>query len=252
MNTDIAQENIQNFIDPYQEKLDQAIEQEWAIVPSDVFRQKVLTEMEWEKGNIVDYKKWIKLANDAIDTAVENFWDEQGNIPLASVNAIKKKLQMASNYLNPDDTAYKAIARGAKQIVEDFTKSADVKALNRDLARWYTTRDYLQILGSGTKTVKGGRLGKYAARLSGIIIGSQLWPIAGMIGGEVAAKLQSDMMKGALKDTKRTMPEIESFKNLPSRQPSEDTTANKTTLLPPAQVSEWTRKKRGVLPEKES
>lgn len=61
-----------------------------------------------------------------------------------------------------------------------------------------------------------------------------------MIGGEVAAKLQSEMMKGALKNTNTGMPEIESFNNikLPSRQTSEDTMASKTMLPPPAQVSE--------------
>jgi len=29
--------------------------------------------MESEKTNIVDYLKWVKMANSAIDTAIENF-----------------------------------------------------------------------------------------------------------------------------------------------------------------------------------
>jgi len=246
VNTDIAQENIQNFIDPYQEKLDQAIAEEWAIVPADTFRKNVLKEMESEKTNIVDYLKWVKMANSAIDTAIENFWDGKGNIPLEAVNDIKKKLQSVSNYLNPDDSAYKAIARGAKQIVEDFTSSADVKALNKDLARWYTTKEYLQILGSGTKTVKGGRLGKYAARLAGVVIGSQLWPIAGMVWWEVAAKLQSKMMQWALKGTKQAMPEIKSFGNIKKKQqlllppPSwKQTSASVVDVKPIAGYAPW-------------
>lgn len=96
----------------------------------------------------------MNTANNAVDTAVRNFGDSNGNIPLSEVNNIKKKLGSNNNYLDPNITLDKTIARAAKQIVEDYTKSADVKALNNDLARWYTTREYLQILGSGTKTVK--------------------------------------------------------------------------------------------------
>ena len=202
--------------------------------------------MESEKTNIVDYLKWVKMANSAIDTAIENFWDGKGNIPLEAVNDIKKKLQSVSNYLNPDDSAYKAIARGAKQIVEDFTSSADVKALNKDLARWYTTKEYLQILGSGTKTVKGGRLGKYAARLAWVVIGSQLWPIAGMVWWEVAAKLQSKMMQWALKGTKQAMPEMKSFGNIKKKQqlllppPSwKQTSASVVDVKPIAGYAPW-------------
>lgn len=292
VNTDVAQENLQNFIEPYQEKLDNAIAQEGEYVPADTFRKEVLKEMESEKTNIVDYNKWVKLANTAIDTAVENFWDSNGNIPLEAVNNIKKKLQSSSNYLNPDDSAYKAIARGAKQIVEDYTKSVDVKALNRDLARWYTTREYLQILGSGTKTVKWGRLGKWVARLAGVIIGSKLWPIAGVVGGEVAAKMQWALMKWALKKTKQEMPTMDQFmkikkkeqlllpppsgvkpswnvvdvkpmtgyspwvlnknNNAISRQTSSNTTVTPQSQSPLAQVLEWKSKKPVIPVKKES
>jgi len=248
VNTDVAQENLQNFIEPYQEQLDNAIAQEWEFVPAQEFRKEILKEMESEKSDIVDYLKWVKLANTSVDTAIQNFWDSNGNIPLEAVNNIKKTLQHKSkkDYLNPDDTAHKAIARAAKNIVENYTKSADVKALNNDLARWYTTREYLQILGSGTKTVKGGRLGKYAARLAGVIIGSKLWPIAGMVGGEVAAKLQSKMMQWALKGTKQAMPEMKSFGNIKKKQqlllppPSwKQTSASVVDVKPIAGYAPW-------------
>jgi len=50
----------------------------------------------------------------------------------------------ASNFLNPDDTAIKAIARGAKNTIEKNVTSADIKALNQELSRWYSTRSYLK------------------------------------------------------------------------------------------------------------
>lgn len=218
VNTDVAQENLQNFIEPYQEQLDNAIAQEWEFVPADVFRREILKELESEKSNIRNYEWWVNTANNAVDTAVRNFGDSNGNIPLSEVNNIKKKLGSNNNYLDPNITLDKTIARAAKQIVEDYTKSADVKALNNDLARWYTTREYLQILGSGTKTVKWGRLGKWVARLAGVIIGSKLWPITGWVWWEVAAKLQSKMMQWALKGTKQAMPEMKSFGNIKKKQ----------------------------------
>lgn len=292
VNTDVAQENIQNFIEPYQEKLDNAIAQEGEFIPADAFRNEILKELESEKSNIRTYKWWVSAANDAVDTAVENFGDENGNIPLSEVNNIKKKLGQNNNYTDPNITLDKTIARAAKQIVENYTKSADVKALNNDLARWYTTREYLQILGSGTKTVKGGRLWKGVARLAWVIIGSKLWPVAGMIGGEIGAKLQGKMMQWALKSTKKWIPDILSFGKIKkkqqlllpppswkptsakvidvkpitgflpwllqksesalSRQISWGSTEGKTTQSQLVQVLGWKRKTEVVLPKKES
>jgi len=131
--------------------------------------------------------------------------DANGNIPISVIHEAKVSKYGNINYLNPEaGTSDKLIAKTLKQIVEDNV-SANVKALNEELARHYTNIGFLEKL-DGAK-VEGGRLGKHFARVVGGMIGSHFGPLGTIAGSEVAGKLsgaslESQLAKGAGQELK--------------------------------------------------
>jgi hypothetical protein len=82
------------------------------------------------------------------------------------LSRLKKQLYKDINFLadpNWSSSTDKAVARAFKEAIEKNSKNFDVRALNNELARAYTTADYLGSID--TRAVKGGRLGNMAARV---------------------------------------------------------------------------------------
>ena len=113
-----------------------------------MFRKEALEEIKGQRSQIGKYGSWKNYIDKAMDEA-KYFSDSNGTIPLEVIDDIKKSMYGISNFLDPDDSAIKAIARAGKNIIEKNTRSADIKALNRELSRWYNTRDYLKSIGVG-------------------------------------------------------------------------------------------------------
>lgn len=237
VNTDQAQINLQEWIQPHQDTLDTLIDQEGKKVSAQSFRDAILAELKNKNYDIENYPKWIARAEGAIKTAVQEHWDKYGNIPVTAIQNIKKEMYAQSNFRNPDDSYYKALGRAAKVMIENNTDSEQVKLYNNELARWYTTLDYLKTLGSGTKTVKWGKLGKYFARLAGQgiwgLAWSVLWPVGtavwGIVWGEVWNVIQGKALSGALSKTRANIPQSDIFKRW--QQTLQNKKAN--MLLPP-------------------
>jgi len=106
------------------------------------------------------------------------------------------------NYLTPPETARyrKAVARAYRKVVEEKSTKFDVIPVNRELSKFYEDIKRLETLDG--KKVRGGKLGKYFAQLSGNMIGGAAGAVGGapgaaigaMIGGEAAGYLKGRAM----------------------------------------------------------
>jgi len=134
--------------------------------------------------------------------------DANGNISLSEIHATKRAKDTEINYQNKKAAKRdKAINRGLKELVENNTKSTEVKAVNADLKTFYDLKDYLASLNG--KIVKGGRFSKHISRLvgnmAGHAIGSTMGPFgsffAGLTSGEAAAYLHGKVAKSTFSKT---------------------------------------------------
>jgi len=128
--------------------------------------------------------------------------DKNGNIPLESVHDAKISTTRNIDYNTPPETKTyrKANARAYKKIVED-NSSFNVKEVNTELAKYY--EDITRLENLNGRKVKGGKLGKYFAQISGNIVGGAVGSAVGgtigmaagtVIGGEVASGLRGEQM----------------------------------------------------------
>ena len=101
--------------------------------------------IEEDLGDGLNYESAIARL-DVAKRTLKRKSDVNGTVDLAEVDAMKKKIYEETNYTKDTDKADKAIARGAKEIIEKNVESADIKAMNNELARWYTTNEYLKLL----------------------------------------------------------------------------------------------------------
>jgi len=140
--------------------------------------------------------------------------DEFGNILLEKIHDTKISTTRAINYRvdsNPSVDYKKIKARIYKKIVENNSdieievggKKYGVEGINAELAKYYGDIERLQDLDG--RKVKGGKLGKYSAQISGNLIGgaagSVFGPagaaIGGALGGEAASFLKGKSMSKA-------------------------------------------------------
>jgi len=113
--------------------------------------------------------------------------DELGQVSLSKLQDAKINTTKNINFNTPPETATyrKAVARTYKNIIE---KNSDfnVKEVNAELAKFYKDIERLEMLDG--KRVKGARLGKYFAQISGNIVGGATGTaIGGPIGAAVGA-----------------------------------------------------------------
>lgn len=132
--------------------------------------------------------------------------DVNGNVPLTLIQDAKVSKTKGINYLTPPNVGVKdkAIANGLKTIVEN-NSALNVKEINNELAKYLKDVDFLESLDG--KRVKGGKLGKYFAQISGNIIGGTAGAAVGgpvgsalgtIIGGELGGKIKGTLMSKTL------------------------------------------------------
>ena len=151
-----------------------------------------------ETGKLpIDEAEKAKATNQVIVDALLREYPD-GNVPLVRLHDEKIKVANLA-YKNPDPTVRtkaKDIARGYKELVEDYS-SFDVKKINQELAPIYEDIKFLEELDG--KRVKGGKLSRNFAQISGNIIGGAVGNAVGgpygaaigaATGGELASKVR--------------------------------------------------------------
>lgn len=133
--------------------------------------------------------------------------DADGNIPLEVIHDAKiatgKKVR---DFTTPSEikTYEKAIGEALKETVEK-NSTFNVREVNGEISKYLQDIKFLEQLDG--KKVKGGKLGKYFARISGNIIGGAIGTAVGghigtaigsAVGGEVAGRVQGSILSKTL------------------------------------------------------
>lgn len=187
-----AVSQLQEFIKPQEKVISKVLKREGKSIAlpyvesylKDIVRKSGLEGGALTRGlkNVEDDIAGYRLKADATDA-----------VPLDLIQDAKIDKYRNVNYLNPESKRVdKAIAKGLKEIVENNTSSADVKALNQELSRHYAVLDFLEKLDG--KIVAGGKLGKYFASTIGSIVGSKFGPLGAIAGAEIGGAIKSMSM----------------------------------------------------------
>lgn len=129
-----------------------------------------------------------------------------GSIPLTLVHDAKINTTNGINYLTPAETkaTKKAIARAYKLTVEKNSKF-NTEEVNKEISKYMEDIEFLKRLDG--KRVKGGKLGKYFAQISGNIVGGVAGAAVGgpvgsaagtIIGGELGGRIRGSMLQRTL------------------------------------------------------
>lgn len=144
-----------------------------------------------------------------------------GRIPLTLMHDAKIDVYNSIDFNTPAEIkAYKkTLAKGLKEVVEE-NSNFNVKEVNSKLAPLLKDIDYLESLNG--RKVKGGKLGKYSARIAGNIAGGIAGGSVGglpgsaigtIVGGEVGDVIQGKILKNTFGRTAETaLPESEILK----------------------------------------
>ena len=127
--------------------------------------------------------------------------NEFGDVEVAKIHDAKINTTKNINYQTPPEIATyrKSVARAYKNVVE--SKSDIPKQVNPELTKFYKDIELLENLDG--KRVKGGKLGKYFAQITGQIVGGAAGGTVGgfpgvvvgsVVGGEVSAALKGRTM----------------------------------------------------------
>ncbi len=174
--------------------------------------------------------------------------DTFGDIPLVKIHDAKIDTTSNINYQTPPETAKyrKTVARTYKELVEEKS-GTNVKEVNAELQKYYQDLDLLERL-DGAK-VKGGKLGKYFAQLSGNIAGGAAGfmlggPVGGaigpIIGGEAASLLKGAKMSrtfnGKTGNEVPGSPILQKAKETAAKPPARDLTKPDTKVGAPKDI----------------
>jgi hypothetical protein len=132
--------------------------------------------------------------------------DANGDVPLTLIHDAKINTTNGINYLTPPEikTSRKAIASGLRKIIED-TSSFNTKEVNVEIGKYLDDISFLERLDG--KRVKGGKLGKYFAQITGNIAGGIAGGAVGgipgsavgtVVGGEIASRLRGSALSRTL------------------------------------------------------
>ncbi len=145
----------------------------------------------------------------------------EGKIPLTLVHDAKIASTSSINFSTaPEIKLYKkTLARGLKELVEEQS-SFNVKEVNDTLAPYLQDITYLENLNG--RKVKGGKLGKYSARIAGNIAGGIAGGSVGglpgsafgtIVGGEVGDAIQGRILKSTFgRNAEKALPESKILK----------------------------------------
>lgn len=144
-----------------------------------------------------------------------------GRVPLTLMHDAKIDVYNSIDFnTSAEIKAYKKIlAKGLKEVVEE-NSSFNVKEVNETLAPYLKDIEYLESLNG--RKVKGGKLGKYSARIAGNIAGGIAGGSVGglpgsavgtIVGGEVGDVIQGKILKNTFGRTAETaLPESKILK----------------------------------------
>lgn len=208
-----AVEQINDVFNPYEGAISRVLEQEGRSLGLDVIESTLLDTIKdstLKGANKTAAMKKVKSEIEGLRLDV----NELGELPLSEIQKAKVDKYKNLDYSNSaSKSADKAIARAYKDLIEKYTESADVRAINAELTKFYTIREFLEKLDG--RTVKGGRLSKYFNQTIGAVIGSQFGPLGALAGAEVAKLLTGKAMKSKFgKTTGSTIEPAEVIKNI--------------------------------------
>jgi hypothetical protein len=211
----LAMKNLDDFIKPMAQAERQAIESQDKLVPLDDFKQEALKQIEKYKGRGAAYENMkARIESDFNSYAKTYGVDINGNpigsipqtsagnkilsenpqIKLSQLDDIKNSKYGISNWDNEDSQiADKTVARAAKETVYNNLDAKDIQALNKEMSRYYSAKDFLEAINN--KKVNGGKLGKYFARTLGAVVGSHAGPLGAVVGSQVGEGVESSIMK---------------------------------------------------------
>ncbi len=164
--------------------------------------------------------KALKQANASIADEIAGYQlraGQNGAIPVSTLHDAKIDKYNSINFFTEGNAKKydKTIAKALKELVEENTKSVNVKDINRELSKHFSVIDYLEKLDN--KRVDGGKLGKYFARTVGAIVGSHSGPVGAIVGAELGGRVKGNMMSQAFKGkTNRTFPQAKAIEDAKS------------------------------------
>jgi hypothetical protein len=188
-----AVDQLQQFIQPQEDVISKNLKNEGVSLPASVVQKKL--EYEVNQSGLKGGAK-IRALNE-VEQDMKGYMldaNKDGTIPLSVIHDAKVDKYSNINFMTEAEKqkSAKAIARGLKQLVENNTKSVDVKKLNSELSQHYAVLDYLNSLDG--KRVEGGRLGKYFAKTVGAIVGGHFGPLGSIVGAETAGAIKGNSM----------------------------------------------------------
>lgn len=203
VNSKAAVENLNDVLQPWENRVGDALGQEGLIVSAETLRQKMYQVVD-DSRIIGDAKVQTRSRIDReIDGLLQDYPD--GNIPLRTVHDLKVQVNRtnAKSFIDPEKNQMgKTIGRALKEFVEESTQALDVKTYNEELRKLYAVRNVLEALNG--KKVEGGRLGKHFASVIGTMVGGQVGgPLGAIAGAEAGAKLKGASMRRAFGPTEK-------------------------------------------------
>ena len=190
-----ALENFDSAIAPYEGKVRDVIQKENAKVQISDIASKMDDFVSKSK---LQGESQTKLQN-SLFADLKGLQSRYGDtIPVEALHDIKVFRGNASNYA---DTGANVINKDAtrffKEMVENNTRSFDVKGYNKQLSKLYTVKDAIEALDK--KRVRGGRMGKFFASTVGAIVGGSTGnPFLSILGAEGGRMGQGSILERSL------------------------------------------------------
>jgi len=182
-------------------------------IKSDVVKvsDEAIPFAEYQKrlNSMINKQSWSKAKKDAAKKQTTKLLDgigqsyDNGVIPLTEIDTIKtEQTALSKSYNNPGKNPFEYDAHGilgklSREIVEDTTKDAPTKELNKIIQSHYDAIELLEALRG--KTPKGGVITKLATQMGGQTVGALAGlptgdPLIGAIVGRVGADVAFDIL----------------------------------------------------------
>ncbi len=194
ISSDKALANFNEFIQPYEGQVKQALKTEGRSVQ---INQLVNDAKDFINNSTLSDRQKVELQQE-LAGQLDAFSQFRGKaVPVTALHDTKVTLANSNNYLNPGKNIVdKEAARFFKDLVERNTSSMDVAKYNGELSKYYTVREALEKMDRAV--VNGGRMGKYFSSLIGSGVGGMVGgPLGAIAGAEVGAKARGGMMTRA-------------------------------------------------------
>jgi hypothetical protein len=194
---------LKENVDRIDDDIDGLLTKHEKSVPLTTLKEKMIAAAKADP----DLKRAGKVGSTVskIDNIFADYAASYGSdLSVSEINAIRK---VANRDFHPDtmDTS-RVLGDAAREVVYDAVPDNAVRTLLREQGALLAAKKYAKTV-DGTKAV-GGRLGNYALRTVGAVVGSTtqlpvVGPVLGAIGGEYAARaLQQSQFKSLGAETK--------------------------------------------------